>query len=268
MEKKPFPASLEQYRHRIEATAIPSVLLSLEEGQTELYKSKIGGIPYFPWDYPADIFYVPHPARMNPTPWPKHSVTGKELMLLLQLNFEELPALPFFPDKGILQIFVDDRDWHNLTAHLKVIYHREVKKDFLFSGFNVPPDSFRISEHAISFHKETEYMGASDFRFDFDKVYRNQDLWRDYLSITDHRFSGDEYAPGYGRNKIGGYHYSQNGQDPRKSLPDWEDSLLLVQLQDYDQLSWGDCGSAQFFIKRKDLEHLNFNDLLFHWDST
>jgi uncharacterized protein YwqG len=33
-------------------------------------------------------------------------------------------------------------------------------------------------------------------------------------------------------------------------------------------LCWGDGGSAQFFIKRNDLERLHFNDLLFHWDST
>ncbi|WP_081195981.1 DUF1963 domain-containing protein [Niastella koreensis] len=42
----------------------------------------------------------------------------------------------------------------------------------------------------------------------------------------------------------------------------------LVQFQNYAHLSWGDGGSAQFFIKRKGLEELNFEDLLFHWDST
>jgi uncharacterized protein YwqG len=115
-------------------------------------------------------------------------------------------------------------------------------------------------------------MTPSDFRFnellpDIDWAGNNH-LWKDYLSITDHRFSGKHKEPGYGRNKINGYHYSQNGRDPRASRPDWKDSILLVQFEDYADLSWGDCGSAQFFIKKEDLEELNFKNLLFHWDST
>jgi uncharacterized protein YwqG len=89
----------------------------------------------------------------------------------------------------------------------------------------------------------------------------------DYLNLTERRYSKDT-EPGYGMNKIGGYHYSQNNQDPRMSLSDWKDSLLLVQFQNYESLSWGDVGSAQFFIRKEDLENLNFQNLLFHWDST
>jgi len=263
---KLFPASLRPYQRIIEATAIPVVLLSLKETQTELHQSKIGGLPYFPADYPVDRVYVPYPDTVSTTPWPKHSKTGKELMLLLQINFEEMPRMPSFPAKGILQLFVDDNNWHHLNEQLTAIYHPYVirDKELLFTDFDVP--SFKVKEHAISFQKETEYRSPSDFRF--DKVFEQRELWKDYLSITDQRFSKRDTEPGYGRNKIGGYHYSQNALDPRASMPEWKDSILLAQFQDYASLSWGDCGSAQFFIKRKDLEHLNFNDLLFHWSST
>jgi uncharacterized protein YwqG len=267
-----FPKSLQPYQRIIESTAIPAVLLSFREEKTALYQSKIGGEPYFPSDYPADSMYVPYSDTVNYTPWPRHPKTGKELMLLIQINFEEMPPLPSFPRKGILQLFVDDKNWHNLEKHLRVIYHPNVirKKELLFSDFNDTMDGYRVRENSISFQKETEYITPSDFRF--SQVLPNDvisdRIWKDYLSITDHRFRSQDKDPGYGRNKIGGYHYSQNGQDPRALRPEWKDSLLLVQFQNYADLSWGDGGSAQFFIKRKDLEDLNFKNLLFHWDST
>jgi uncharacterized protein YwqG len=52
---------------------------------------------------------------------------------------------------------------------------------------------------------------------------RHDKLWRQYLDLSSHRFS-DHPEPGYGRNKIGGYHYSQNNQDPRVAKPGWQDS--------------------------------------------
>jgi len=271
-----FPESLRPYQQIIESTAIPAVLLSLKKEKTALHKSKIGGEPYFPRDYPVDYFYVPYPNTVNYTPWPKHPETGKELMLLLQINFEEMPPLPSFPDKGILQLFVEDKNWYKLDEQLQVIYHPKVIREpgFLFPDFNNPMDAYRVQEHSLSFQMEMEYMTADDFRFNrlLPEIAGPgaNDLWGDYMSITNWRHPRElRIAEGYGRNKIGGYHYSQNCQDPRASLPEWEDSLLLVQFQaDDERLIWGDGGSAQFFIKRKDLEDLNFQDLLFHWDST
>ena len=267
-----FAKSLQPYQRLIESTAMPAVLLSFMEEETALYQSKIGGMPYFPSDYPADPIYVPYPDTVNYTPWPKHPKTGRDLMLLIQINFKEMPPLPSFPRTGILQLFVDDKNWHNLEKNVRVIYHPKVirKVELLFSDFDNPVNGYEVKEHSISFHKETEYITPSDFRF--NQVLPNDVItdrvWKDYLAITDHRYSKQDKDPGYGRNKIGGYHYSQNGRDPRASNAEWKDSLLLVQFQNYESLSWGDGGSAQFFIKRKDLEALNFHDLLFHWDST
>lgn len=70
-------------------------------------------------------------------------------------------------------------------------------------------------------------------------------------------------------NRIGGYHESQNGFDPRSGRDaSWDDSLLLLQFDGCDVHSWGDLGSAQLFIRRADLEARNFTDLIYHWDST
>ena len=268
-----FPESLQIYQHIIKSTARPSVLLSFKEEETALYQSKVGGVPYFPRDYPVDFFYVPFPDTVNYTPWPKHLETGRELMLLIQINFEEMPSLPSFPDKGILQLFVDDDDLNNLDEHLQVIYHPDVihKKEDLFTDFNNIRKKYCVREQSITFHKDSEYMTPSDFRFNQVLPFVHKfGLGRDYYNIIDRRYSRGRRPPGFerGLDKIGSYHYSQNCQDPRESLPEWKDSFLLVQFQDCEGLVWADGGSAQLFIKRKDLEALNFQDLLFHWDST
>lgn len=269
-----FPPSLRAYRSVIEASAEPTVLLSLRQQATRLRQSKLGGVPYFPLDRSPEFVYahgVDHGSGVV-SPWPKHRRTGRELMLLLQLNFEEMPRLPSFPSTGILQLFVDDEDWLDLGAELRAVYHPHpiLDDERLFPQLDEAMPDSRIAETALSFARETEFMTAADFRLDpalSRFVFAHDAAWRDFLKLTDLRHRGNDEA-GYGRNKIGGYHHSQNGQDPRAGRRGWEDSVLLAQFCDYGALSWGDGGSAQFFIKRDDLERLRFDDLLFHWDST
>ncbi|MCA9707114.1 MAG: DUF1963 domain-containing protein [Myxococcales bacterium] len=273
------PELLRPYRAVIESTRRSAVLLSPEPGPTTPRQSKLGGAPYFPADANPDVPDRYHPG-MAWTPWPKHPQTGAELQLLLQLDFGQMPRLEPFPAAGILQLFVDDGHWHDLERHLRAVYHPRTDAEPYDFG-DVSTQHFRVPEAALRFTAHEEYITRSDFRF--DRVYaaehfggrsfseRDHDsgyaLGRAYLGITDHRYRNDPEV-GRGRNKIGGYHYSQNGQDPRDGLPTWEDGVLLAQFQDYEGLSWGDGGSAQFFIRAEDLAALDFSDLLFHWDST
>ncbi len=165
------------------------------------------------------------------------------------------------------------------------IYHENIitDKNFQFNDFgNIEStmSKFRIKENAIIFFPDNDFITVSDFNF--QNIYSNlktngnflykklqeHNVFVDYLKITDHKYSNHEEI-GYGRNKIGGYHYSQNAFDPRGLLgEEWENSLLMFQFQDYENLSWGDAGSAQFFIKKCDLINLDFSNMLFHWDST
>ena len=273
------PEALLPYREIIESSARPAVLFRAEPGPTQPRQSKLGGAPYFPASANPDIPERP-PPDMDWSPWPKHAKTGAPLQLLLQVDFSRMPSLPSFPDAGILQLFVDDDDWHDLDRQLRAVYHPEIDEDpYDFS--EVPTDHFRVPESALHFELHHEYITRSDFRF--DEVYAaphfagrsfaalDQEsgfaLHRAYLQVSDHRYR-DAKDIGRGRNKLGGHHYSQNAADPRAGLEAWRDSVLLVQFQDYSRLSWGDGGSAQFFIKTADLEARDFSDLLFHWDST
>ena len=274
--EREFPSRLEPWRVPMEATLMEAALFRRELGPTSPTQSKLGGRPYFPRNY-SPLSSGPYPNNQRWSAWPKDK-NGHELLLLIQLNFAEMPSLPCFPREGILQVFVDASDWHNLDRGLQTFFHAELDDDVV-DFEDVQTDHFRVSEGALFFELEPEFMTRDDFRFDdaigsfrprsFDDEARLSgfNLCRDYLRITHHRFRTHEDV-GRGRNKVSGYHYSQNENDPRHDRPGWEDSLLLVQFQDYDELSWGDCGSAQFFIKRADLLARDFSDLLFHWDST
>lgn len=273
------PELLAPYREMIESTLRPAVLFRAELGPTRPRQSKLGGAPYFPASANPDV-----PDRFLPgmawTPWPKHPRTGEALQLLIQLNFSEMPRLESFPTSGILQIFVDDQEWHELDRHLRAVYHPNADEDPYDSG-DVELGHFRVPQSALYFELDAELITRSDYRFDevyaapafagrsFEDLDRESNfaLHRCYLSVTDHRYKNVGEV-GRGHNKIGGYHYSQNGQDPRIGREEWRDSTLLVQFQDYDRLSWGDGGSAQLFIKSDDLKNRDFSDLLFHWDST
>ncbi len=70
----------------------PLLTFSIERGNPGLYDCKLGGIPYFPKDmeYPKGT-----EGEYKDTP----------LRLLAQINFEQIPHIPDFPETGILQFF-------------------------------------------------------------------------------------------------------------------------------------------------------------------
>ena len=43
------------------------------------------------------------------------------------------------------------------------------------------------------------------------------------------------------------------------------DSVYNEEEREYDVL-WGDCGVANFFIRREDLENCDFSRVLYNWD--
>ena len=286
MRSSQYPPPLAPFRSQIEATEQPYVRIVATPGTTLPWQSKFGGTPYFPIDAPHDWFAQPGPNRLNHSPWPKARPGGYELHLLAQINFAEVPRLPPFPDHGILQVFIDPRLWTDLERALRIIWHEDVydEPELVFHDFGplVPvtpsdgPHDRRTDEYALTFHSDIDVISFADFRFDrafaghrvdgtpLSELLRSR-LRRHYL----HFARPDIHVT---RNRMGGYHYSQNEQDPRhgRSLLDdsWDDSVLLLQFDGCDIYSWGDLGSAQLFIRRSDLVARNFEDLLYHWDST
>lgn len=83
-----------------------------------IFESCIGGLPYCPRDGRPPV-----------------DGQGEQLRLMLQINFAQMPPMPPFPDRGILQFFLSDRDWAFIGYHgmehwteqkdWRVVYHPE-----------------------------------------------------------------------------------------------------------------------------------------------
>ena len=58
--------------------------------------------------------------------------------------------------------------------------------------------------------------------------------------------------------------------DPREEAENAEYDTLLLQLTYYHSENFkvmiGECGVMNFFIRRKDLKHRDFSDVLYYWD--
>lgn len=98
-------------------TGKPMCRLTLSRDPVTIFDSHIGGTPYCPHDGQPPV-----------------GEDGKQLRLVAQINFEQAPAMPSFPDRGILQIFLPDDDpligyrgmehWTEQT-NWRVVYHPE-----------------------------------------------------------------------------------------------------------------------------------------------
>ncbi|HNI26728.1 MAG TPA: YwqG family protein, partial [Leptospiraceae bacterium] len=81
---------LEKYNDIISSLYVNYIKIkSKKKGKTELWQSKFAGSPYLPKNK-------------------KHPLTkkGEHLYLLAQINFEEMPELHPFPQKGLLQFWI------------------------------------------------------------------------------------------------------------------------------------------------------------------
>lgn len=116
------------YRDSLLASARPCAAITLRPCETLTdtltpWQSKLGGLPYLPHeaDYP-------------------HDSQGRPLYLLAQINCAEVPPLPDFPHRGMLQFFISPYatlvhlwglDYHHPDRqdYFRVLYYPEVHTD-------------------------------------------------------------------------------------------------------------------------------------------
>lgn len=260
-------------KEEILASAKPTVSIELtrqDKGLT-LWQSKVGGDPYLPKgaDYPR------HP-------------DGHALTLLAQINFAEVPKLPDFPEKGILQFFIDGTDnfagldYDNPLSQngFRVIYYADVSEnadDLItdFSPYAVENDLSFVGQYRMAFQSGEQVMTFINFHSyqllglpvprseDWDNL-SDEEKQRIY-EITDYYSDNIDEAG----HRLGGYpNFRQN--DPRRNNPMIQDYILLFQMdtdeEDDKEILWGDDGIANFFIHPDDLKNLDFSKVLYHWD--
>lgn len=257
------------YKDLIESKMVPYIGITPgAQQELPLWASKFGGAPYMP----------------KGVEWPKTD-KKKNLNLLAQLNFAEIPHLDPFPQKGILQFWIYDAfgygETHNKLPKdtFRTVYYPDVATTDLQNSFGTKlkwkkgkSDLFDTESDtpsfAMSFQQDMMPPQARDYRtYDFvhsiceelmekhglgeDDVY--EDWWElYYIPVMPHR--------------IGGYAFFT--QDDLRHKEKYADkNILLLQIESQNGfVSWDDNGVANFFINEAKLKALDFSEVMYTWD--
>lgn len=269
----------------LEKNKKPMIEISLSDEKPNLFQSKFGGVPYLPKDKEV----------------PKNK-ENEQLTLLAQINIEELPENNIYPmKKGILQFWILNDDIlgldydTNLGDGYKIIYYKDIDKSVTeeevlekYKPYKDEDSYFPIEgEFSLSFKLTDGYFSDSgdDFREIVDREMKkfydeNKDKYSEILKIYDKENQLNyweiwdileedkeigEKLFGAG-HKIGGF--PDFTQSDIREVGDYE--ILLLQIDsdrtEKNEIMWGDCGIANFFIREKDLKELNFDRAIYNWD--
>lgn len=271
---------------------VDTVRLKPSRDKTTVFDSKLGGVPYFPksMKYPT-------------VSGGEHN--GKPLYFLAQLNFGELPKLPGFPTEGILQFFAGCEGDNCFGMNFKdgqcqdtwrVIYHEKIITDEskLFSEKDMPKfDPERDYPFKGEFKLKAENvepmpLSSADFRFEKAVVAAYNEIFGgDIIGLWDSKGGRglrqvDEplydaiYTRYSGKTRMGGYPVFTQ-EDPRGYNENYAKCTVMLFQSDSenggedeknwdDEIMWGDCGVANFFISPEDLAKRDFSHVLYNWD--
>ena len=281
---------LEEILSKTDSCVPPLAMLRLKpvKGKGTLFDSKLGGTPYFPknMEYPKGI---------------SGDYKDKPLRLLVQLNFEQLPHIEDFPQKGILQIFLacendavygfDFMNTEDQTTQngFRIVYHKDIITDVtqLISEEDVPTEKFSSDEYDFPIKKEF-VLKAEEPAPGYgtpDDIFFSEAFIRNYNEKINALYELDDDAFELVCSRkpecvsfLGGYPvFSQ--YDPREESQNLRrfDRVLfeLLDLQseetnswgghDYD-IIWGDVGTGSFFIPAEKLRACDFSDVLYNYD--
>lgn len=269
----------------LEKNKKPMIEISLSDEKPNLFQSKFGGVPYLPKDKEV----------------PKNK-ENEQLTLLAQINIDELPENNIYPmEEGILQFWIlnDDVLGLDYDTHLgdgfKVVYYKEIDKSVTekevlekYKPYKDEDSYFPIEgEFSLSFKLTDGYFSDSNDNFreivdrEMKKFYdENKEKYSNILKIYDKENQLNyweiwdileedkeigEKLFGAG-HKIGGF--PDFTQSDIREVGDYE--ILLLQIDsdrtEKNEIMWGDCGIANFFIREKDLKELNFDRAIYNWD--
>lgn len=269
----------------LEKNKKPMIEISLSDEKPNLFQSKFGGVPYLPKDKEV----------------PKNK-ENEQLTLLAQINIDELPENNIYPmEEGILQFWIlnDDVLGLDYDTHLgdgfKVVYYKEIDKSVTekevlekYKPYKDEDSYFPIEgEFSLSFKLTDGYFSDSNDDFseivdrEMKKFYdENKEKYSNILKIYDKENQLNyweiwdileedkeigEKLFGAG-HKIGGF--PDFTQSDIREVGDYE--ILLLQIDsdrtEKNEIMWGDCGIANFFIREKDLKELNFDRAIYNWD--
>ena len=243
------------------------------------WDSKLRGVPYYP----------------KGRAWPTDP-QGKPLVMLVQINFAEMPPLAGYPNDGILQLYIsaDYDDIHFWGMRIDAVHRTERERLTDQSYFRAVyfPDVSRDIEQlttetpSVEFNKDYGFPAEDEARLEFalGSGYVRPDDYRfrrvfgkDRREFFDYRVPGmseleDEYENFMGGlyygTRIGGYSRVEQN-DPRLGFAE-EDWLVLFSLDSHASgeysVYWGDGGIGNFYIRPEDLAKRDFSRVMYYWD--
>ena len=266
----------------------------ISNGPLPLTASKFGGKPYI-----KDFSEYP---RAEAASYPN----GEKMMLTLlaQINFSDLPKNSVFPKEGLLQFFILNAEdtseyrviYHkditapqmrlpqyiptSLMPYKKVVGEKEGRKitaeDVFWSGRGFPV----YGEMALEFSFGTDKVNITEntFEEEFRKAAEELGIWLPEEFDTSYNFSSqkgnslilcDECYDG-GHKLLG--HPSFTQADYREEEAD----VLLFQIDsawspsgetdNHNFIIIGDAGILRFMIPKKDLQNMDFSNVIYDWD--
>lgn len=273
----PLPPILEPLRERFAASLRPAAYFRIDEAPPDaLTGSRLGGAPYWP----------------DGEPWPA-APDGTPLRFLVQINLEDVPALPHVPRSGLLQLFLRPDDLYGMeltpgdapTAQTtwRIVYRADT------SAPAAPPPLASSAQDAEDLWPLADPARARRLVFDdavtVEPVNGSVDAFETYFGASSYAFAKayaaetgqDEdavgqalydlaYGDGASQHKLGGWaNFVQGDPQERDGVP----RVLLLQLDSDDPrghgLLWGDVGTAQWLIPEDDLERWNLSNVLYDW---
>ena len=176
-------------------------------------------------------------------------------MMLAQINLGKEKLGSPFPEKGMLQFFIDvsdknygfdENDCTSSRGH-RVIYHSKI-------------DSAVKANDVLSLGK---IPVSTDGTLEFSPVHGTEFT----LSFRQRKAQKDESKSHH--HLLGFPHFS--GKDPRSEDEmyhgkKYDTVLFELKSEMYEDILWGDGGSGIFLINRDDLLKKDFSDVLFVYD--
>jgi uncharacterized protein YwqG len=268
---------LAKFSSEILASLKSSIKISPEvsTNSLSLTQSKFGGIPY----WPHESFLYPKDVRGNP------------MKLMAQINFNEVyesiePSAypPHFPNNGLLQFFLpqhncDNSYWGisfdskgNKFNDIAVIYHQTFNKQQSIIT-NINKASSQSNDFPIT--AECKLKFSLDYHFcPLTDSYNTKYFYSNFLDnlCTKQKiefYEAEEFDSS--GCKLNGYAYF-NQEDPRTDIYNEDNPwILLLQIDSFKDndkyiCNWGNCGTANWFIRKNDLINKDFSKILFYWD--
>ena len=239
---KPFEADIEKAKMQsFQITATPCRLEDLK-----LTDSCFMGRPWLPAN----------------TAYPKDT-KGQPMLLLAQINFGNMPPLPDFPDKGILQFYISATEWTEMKDY-KIIFWEDpsvettLMTDFSFLTEELLENSPIECPHELCFDLVDVYGSAQDVRTkDILTILGSDEITEEQEDMIYKLFDGTGH-------KLSGYAYFTQ-EDPRYTDKNKND-VLLLQIDSDKAIRFGDSGVANFFIPKDALLKKDFSKAWLNWD--